>query len=134
MVAYFVVVPLGAATIYGMILIVLTFGQKPLMIVAPEGIYLPVAGDTFLTYSEVEVWSKRVLINSDRRGEYGLSLRVCPRRWLDIDWRAKLCGIRANTATDGDLYLLDRYINLSARDVASVVELNIARFEAKSVY
>src|SRR6185312_14781302 len=57
----------GTLVAYGLFLIVTTFTHaKPIMIVAPEGIYLPIAGDAFLTYDCVEIWAER--LDTGRKG------------------------------------------------------------------
>lgn len=113
---------------YGLFLIVATFaGSKPILIVTPEGIQLPIAGDVFIAYDCVEVWADPMQAGwihpkSLRPDPWTFSLQQRPRTQIDIPWWTWIWMARANTLIGGDLLLDERFISMDARDLVAVIE------------
>lgn len=111
----------GLIAAYGLTLIVATYWRlRPIMIVAPEGIYLPIAGDEFLSYDRVEVWTE--MLGVRRPCPWAFSLQSRPRTWLDMPWWTRIWMVRANTSVRGDLVLDERFISVRAKPLAAAIE------------
>jgi len=129
--AFVFLVILGLAIAYGLFYLLATFDRRPLMIVAPEGIYLPVAGDAFFRYDEIEVWAERVRLRREGEGRYDVfSLQGRPRVYLELGWWGWLREVRANTLLDGDLCFDERYIDINAGKLAAEIQARIDRATA----
>jgi len=117
----------GLAVGWGVFWILASLDRRPLMVVAPDGIHLPIA-DAFFRYDEIEVWASRPIVRGEDDGRHHVfALQGRPRVYLDLDWWARLRSVRANTLLTGDLCFDERFITVSAKDLAGAIQARIDR-------
>lgn len=130
-VAFVFLVIFGLGIAYSLFYLLASFDRRPLMIVAPEGVYLPVVGNVFLRYDEIEVWAERVRLRGEGEGRYDVfALQGRPRVYLELGWWAWLRTVRANTLLDGDLCFDERFIDINAKKLAAAIQARIDRAAA----
>lgn len=106
-----------------------SFDRRPLLVVEPEGVRLPCAGNVLLGYDEIDVWAERWGTGSSGR-YWTFSLQGRPRRFLELSWWAWLRFVRVNTLINGDIFLDARLINIDPEKLAALIQARIDRAAA----
>lgn len=127
--SWFVWLPASIALAIGAFFFLASFETRPLLIAAPEGIYLPCVGNLFFRYDEVEVWVERVKPHM-KAPYYIFSLQGRPRCHLELSRWAWLRGVRVNTLLDGDFRLDGRFFLPHVEIIAPEIQARIDRAAA----
>lgn len=108
-----------------LLLIAGSFDRRPLLVVEPEGVRLPCAGNVLLGYDEIEVWAEEYKSRNDRYWTFSLQRR--PRLFLELSWWARLRFVRVNKLVEGDIVLDSRILSIHPRDLAALIQERIDR-------
>jgi hypothetical protein len=131
-VGYLFLIPLCAGFAIGLFFILATFDRRPLMVIAPEGIHVPAAGDLFLPYDEIETWVDKSRSHRPRWEShlYTLSLQGRPRIHVELGWWARLRRVESNGLLGGDLLFEQRFIDVDVERLAAMIQARIDRATA----